>query len=169
MCKIFIAKIISGGQTGIDRATLDIAMAMGIPHGGWCPKGRIAEDGTIPSNYQLQETKTSKYAERTELNIKDSDGTLILIKKAPTGGTKLTIDKALELKKPHLICHISSGLQVENIIEWIIANNIHTLNIAGPRESEAPGIYKLAYAELKKLLANEYLQLKNTTTFTLRD
>lgn len=89
-----IDKIISGGQTGVDRAGLDVAIALGIPHGGWCPKGRKAEDGTIPAIYQIQETPKTNYKQRTGWNVRDSDGTLILTLGEPTGGTAATIKLA---------------------------------------------------------------------------
>ena len=87
---MMISKIISGGQTGVDRAALDVARAMGIPHGGWVPRGRRAEDGIIPAKYQMKEMPTESYAERTEQNVIDSDGTLIISRATLTGGTQLT-------------------------------------------------------------------------------
>ena len=106
-----IEKIIAGGQTGIDRAALDVAIELNIPHGGWCPQGRLAELGqTIPEKYLLQETKTSDYSERTKLNIQDSDGTLILVPELPLtikDGTLLTIKQVEEKNKPHLIFDLS--------------------------------------------------------------
>ena len=97
-----IKKIISGGQTGVDRAALDVAIALKIPHGGWCPKNRKAEDGAIPLHYHLQETPSTDYAERTRRNVHDADGTLIMIQNPPTGGTLLTINTAKELNKDYL-------------------------------------------------------------------
>src|SRR5688572_12994856 len=88
--KSSVQRIVSGGQTGVDRGALDAAIALGIEHGGWCPRGRLAEDGQIPRRYQLTETKTSKYRERTERNVLDSDGTLILFRALLSGGTELT-------------------------------------------------------------------------------
>ena len=84
-------KIISGGQTGVDRAALDVAVELEIPHGGWCPKGRLAEDGRIPDSYKLRETTSREYAVRTEQNVLDSDGTLILYRESISGGTELTL------------------------------------------------------------------------------
>ncbi|HSR12366.1 MAG TPA: putative molybdenum carrier protein, partial [Thermodesulfobacteriota bacterium] len=97
-----VKKIISGGQTGVDRAALDVALELGIPAGGWCPKGRRAEDGRIPDYYPLQEASSPEYPVRTQLNVEDSDGTLILYRNSPAGGTALTIRLAKRLKKPHL-------------------------------------------------------------------
>lgn len=159
--KYFITKLVSGGQTGVDRAALDVAIELGIPHGGWCPRGRIAEDGIIPAKYKLQEpanpkkciSKNALYAERTVLNIRDSDGTLIIISKAATGGTKLTIEKAKELNKPCFIYNFSENPNMQDIVKWIKANNIHILNVAGPRGSKEPDIYAKAYNLLKDLFS----------------
>ncbi|MFQ5587063.1 MAG: putative molybdenum carrier protein, partial [Thermodesulfobacteriota bacterium] len=95
-----IEMIVSGGQTGVDRAALDVALELGIRCGGWCPKGRLAEDGVIDSRYHLDETGSKSYSQRTEWNVRDSDGTLILTVEEPTGGTALTIRAAEELGKP---------------------------------------------------------------------
>ena len=97
-----VEKIISGGQTGVDRAALDVALAMGIDCGGWCPKGRRAEDGSIPSRYPLAETASPAYSQRTKRNVRDSDATLILARGQPRGGTLLTKRTAVELGKPCL-------------------------------------------------------------------
>jgi len=147
-----LEKIISGGQTGVDRAALDVAIELNITHGGWCPKGRKAEDGVIPAKYHLQETPSDRYSERTEWNVRDSDGTLIIIKKPPpTGGTKLTIDKAMQLKKPCFIFDLSKEPQTDDFIIWITTNNVRTLNVAGPRESQNPGIHDITCVVLRKL------------------
>lgn len=143
-----IKKIISGGQTGVDRAALDVAIKLNIPHGGWCPRGRKAEDGVIPFKYQLQETNTDQYSERTELNIINSDATLILVPEIPinvTDGTILTIEKVKERNKPYLVVNILDKSALDNIHDWIIKNNIEILNIAGPRESQSLGIYQLVF------------------------
>src|SRR6266851_4977853 len=97
------AKIISGGQTGVDRAALDVALELGIPCGGWCPKGRRAEDGRIPKRYPLVETPTPAYPVRTEWNVRDSDGTLVLARGQASGGTALTIEFATDYGKPCLV------------------------------------------------------------------
>ena len=98
--------IVSGGQTGVDRAALDVAMAMGIGHGGWCPAGRLSEDGTVPSRYELRETDSSDYPARTEQNVIDSDATLILYEGRLKGGTLLTRRICRRLKRPHLVVRI---------------------------------------------------------------
>lgn len=145
-------KIISGGQTGVDRAALDIAMKLGIPVGGFCPKGRLAEDGPLVQKYPLQETTTSKYPQRTYLNVQTSDGTLILYSGKLTGGTALTRDFAQSLHKPFQTVDLSKTTNFQTSLQWIKENNVRTLNIAGPRESTHPGIYSMASAYLEQLL-----------------
>ncbi len=148
-----IEKIISGGQTGVDRAALDFAMEIGLSCGGWCPKGRKAEDGPIDVRYPLKETESPKYSVRTEKNVRESDGTLVLTGCGPAGaGTTLTIRFAQRLKKPFLVLVLSEGSDFEAVKRWIEAQNIKVLNIAGPRESDEPGIYNRALKFLKKLL-----------------
>ncbi len=144
-------KIISGGQTGVDRAALDAAKAVGFPSGGWCPKGRKAEDGKIPPQYPLQETPNSEYKQRTEWNVRDSDATLILVQKTPlTGGTAFTADLSKSHKKPFLIVNLNEQ-ETTYVLEWLRSQNPQTLNVAGPRESLAPGIYNQALSFLKRL------------------
>ena len=146
-----VKKIVSGGQTGVDRAGLDFAIENQIPHGRYCPKGRKAEDGKISGNYNLIETATSNYKERTEKNLIESDGTLIINKGKLSGGTLLTANLCKRHKKPLFIVDLDS-ITVEEVLEikerfnsWIRGsrhrtsiknNNIETLNIAGPRESK---------------------------------
>lgn len=101
-------KIVSGGQTGVDRAALDTALELGLPCGGRCPRGRKAEDGPIPARYPLTETSSAEYAQRTEWNVRDSDGTLVLTRGQPTGGTALTIELAERLGKPYLVVDLES-------------------------------------------------------------
>ena len=156
LVNILIKKIVSGGQTGVDRAALDLALKYNIDHGGWCPKGRLAEDGTISIKYSLQETDSSDYSQRTKQNIIDSDATLILVPKLPlpeniTDGTILTINFCKEVNKLHLIVALSSN-KFEDIRFWIKKNNINILNVAGPRSSQSEDIYELAYNYLKKLI-----------------
>lgn len=147
-------KIISGGQTGVDTAALDAAIALGIPHGGWCPKGRLREDGIIPLKYQLQETSSSDYSERTRLNIRDSDGTLIFLPgtNIVSAGTLLTIQVAKEKDKPYLISDNFAEAQFPKIKQWLESNAIKILNIAGPRESQCVGIYAQCYDFICKAL-----------------
>jgi|SRR6516164_861697 hypothetical protein len=136
-----LAKIVSGGQTGVDRAALDVARELGIPCGGWCPRGRRAEDGAIPERYPLQETENSAYPQRTEWNVRDSDGTLVLTRGRPRGGTALTIELAGRLEKPCLVVDLDDKCFPAIVQAWADNNRIWILNVAGPRESECPGIY----------------------------
>ena len=134
-------KIISGGQTGADRAALDWAIQNNVPHGGWCPKGRWAEDGPIGEKYQLQETPSSSPAQRTEWNARDSDGTVIFARsKTLNGGSRLTAKFARQYHKPQL--HLSrisddSGAELRSFIRQ---HKIKVLNVAGPRASQEPRV-----------------------------
>ena len=147
-----LLKIISGGQTGVDRAALDTALKNNLPVGGWCPKGRKAEDGPIDSRYPLKETISDKYQVRTELNVRESDATLIICKGAPSGGTALTIKKAREQGKALLIIDLQKQPAFKPVCQWILDNNISTLNIAGPRESQSSGIYQETALFLEKVI-----------------
>ncbi len=98
-----ILKIISGGQTGVDRGALDAALALGVECGGWCPAGRLAEDGTIPKRYPVMELANAGYAERTARNVADSDRTLVISNGVPLGGTRETVGRCVEMRKPYLI------------------------------------------------------------------
>jgi hypothetical protein len=141
-----IKKIVSGGQTGADRAALDAAIKLKIPHGGWVPKGRLAEDGPIHTKYRLQEMHTDSYEARTEQNVIDSDGTLIISHGELTGGSAYTRKMAMKHGKPwyHADLNKLSTFQAAMIIEdWIAKNGIETLNVAGPRHSKDPIIYGL--------------------------
>ena len=153
-----IKKIISGGQTGVDRAALDVAMALGIPVGGWCPAGRRALDGPIDEKYPLRETVSSGYHQRTELNVMDSDGTLFLIYESPGAGTSLAINHCMEHKKPTCFIHLAGdfdpALARAKVLNWIIDYQIERLNIAGPRNSSSSNsIYKLAHKILMAILS----------------
>ena len=149
-----IKKIVSGGQTGVDRAGLDAAIQHNIPHGGWCPRERHAEDGRIEDKYQLTETASHDYALRTEYNVRDSDGTLILNRGKLEGGTAYTAHVAEYMHKPCLIIDISLSPDPEEVLDWVKNNKIQTLNIAGPRESKSPGIYEKALTELTRFLSS---------------
>lgn len=140
-----ISKIVSGGQTGVDRAALDFAISRAMNYGGWVPKGRKAEDGPISPSYRLTETKTSGYAERTRKNVIDSDGTLIIYEKELLGGTARTYTFARKTHKHVLTIDVATTTLVDAvkmIRNWISQNRISVLNVAGPRESEEPGIYE---------------------------
>jgi hypothetical protein len=152
-------KIVSGGQTGVDRAALDFAIAASIPHGGWCPKGRRAEDGRIPLPYQLQESDARDYAVRTEQNVIDSDATLILFRDKVSGGTRLTQYLASKHARPQMridLQQADSPEQLEiatvSVSKWLGEHQIRTLNIAGPRESSNPGIHRQALEFLSAVL-----------------
>jgi len=147
-----IRKIVSGGQTGVDRAALDVALELGFPCGGWCPKGRLATDGVIPSRYPLHETRSAEYAERTRLNVLDSDGTLILNVGKLTGGTAYTVDVASENAKPIIVVQLDESPEPQRVIDWITQNGIRVLNVAGPREEGQPRIHALAANFLLKVL-----------------
>lgn len=170
-----IEKIVSGGQTGVDRAALDSAIFAHIQHSGWCPRGRKAEDGIIPDKYNLQETESDEYSVRTKLNILDSDGTLIFVPSTPikvTDGTILTIKEVFEKNKPFMIIDLSKYNETKlQIINWINKNNIKILNIAGPRESQAPGIYQAVLNFLPSILQfanNEEWKNLNKQSLELR-
>ena len=146
-----IEKIISGGQTGVDRAALDVALELKVPCGGWCPQGRLAEDSSIPLRYPLIETPSADYAQRTEWNVRDSDGTLVLVSGPPTGGTAMTIATAARLKKPALVLEVTQPVEPRVVDAWLQRHQIRVLNIAGPRESGRPGIYAQAVLWLRKV------------------
>ena len=150
--ELHLMKIISGGQTGVDRAALDAAVAAGIPVGGWCPKGRLAEDGAIPPEYPLQETVSRLYQERTGLNVMDSDGTLILAEKILSGGTALTKSFAYRYAKPLLVINPADSAAAGKIRKWLTANKIRILNVAGPRESTRLGSYDQTYKVIREVL-----------------
>jgi hypothetical protein len=145
-------KIISGGQTGVDRGALDAAIALGIEHGGWCPQGRQAEDGRIPDRYQLEETDSPDYPVRTECNVLESDATLILYRGQLSGGTLLTLRMAEEHQKPCLAVDLESPVPAGEIRKWFEENRVQVLNVSGPRESQSPGIGELAREFMLKLL-----------------
>lgn len=149
-----LAKIISGGQTGVDRAALDVAIELGIPAGGWCPKGRRAEYEPIPEKYPLHETPTEAYPERTEWNVRDSDATLILTHGPADGGTRLTWNLAKKYGRPCLKVNLKIPVFPALVHAWIGENGIRTLNVAGPRESSTPGIHELAVAFLRQVFTN---------------
>ncbi len=139
-----IQKIISGGQTGADRAALDFAIRNNIPHGGWVPRGRKTEDGTLPEKYNLQEMPTGQYSKRTEKNVIDSDGTLIISHGLLTGGSALTTSFAELHRKPwiHIDLDMTPYSEAAGTIqEWIGRNGIKVMNVAGPRASKDPEIY----------------------------
>lgn len=139
-----LERIISGGQTGADRAALDAAIACGFPHGGWCPRGRLAEDGPLPERYQLAETEEPAYPVRTERNVIEGDGTVILTMGPLAGGSALTADFARRHRKPWLHVRLDErgeGEAVTMLRDFIDAHEIRVLNVAGSRASTEPGLY----------------------------
>jgi hypothetical protein len=149
---ILIDSLISGGQTGVDRAALQVALDLGIPCGGWCPRGRRAEDGRIPAKFPLRESTSRNYAVRTRLNVDESDGTLILTRGKLTGGTALTESIARQNQKPCLVIDLMAELDAQPVEEWIAENRIRTLNVAGPRESQQAGIFNQACEYLREFI-----------------
>jgi len=150
-----LTRIVSGGQTGVDRGALDAAIAAGLEHGGWCPRGRHAEDGAIPQRYRLAETPSLRYEVRTEWNVRDSDGTLVLASGPVLGGTKLTVECARKYARPCMIVDLRENADAEAVAEWIGENGIEVLNVAGPRESESPGIGEMARRFVSQIIARD--------------
>jgi hypothetical protein len=147
-------KIVAGGQSGADQAGLDWAIEHGIAHGGWCPKGRRSEDGPIDPIYQLNETPSSKYLERTEWNVRDSDASLIFtLTDKLDGGSKHTAELAKKLGKPSL--HFRPGVHPKCIARFLSYHKVKVINIAGKRESSAPGIGKMVREALDQSLVIE--------------
>ena len=139
-----IDKIVSGGQTGVDQAALDVAIKLGIPYGGWIPKGRKTENGALPQKYNMQEMPTANYAQRTEKNVVDSNGTLIISRGKLTNGSEYTRKMAMKHHRPWLHIDITKDAKFHaatRIVSWIFDNQIYVLNVAGPRASKDPEIY----------------------------
>lgn len=147
--------IISGGQTGVDRAALDWAIAANIEHGGWCPRGRIAEDGPIAKVYKLKEFTSKFYADRTRKNVDDSDATLILYGRKLEGGTLLTANYANRIGKPSFRVRLYGTRPTRKVREWLESVQPARLNIAGPRASHHPKIYELAFDYLTEIFKTD--------------
>lgn len=139
-----LVKIISGGQTGADRGGLDAAIQLGLAHGGWCPRGRGAEDGRVPAIYDLRETPSANYPQRNEWNVRDSDATIIFIHLYETPGSRLTGQIARKLERPYFQIQLDDlGLAAGLLEAWLDFRKPSVLNVAGTRESKAPGIQKV--------------------------
>jgi hypothetical protein len=147
-----VLKIVSDGQTGVDRAALDVAMELGFPVCGWCPLGRLAEDGKIPDSYPLCETPSSHMGQRTQWNIRDTDTTLILSWGAPTGGTLLTLNTCRRTQKLYAHLDLTRSPDPQITADWIQYTRIQSLNVAGPRASKAPDAYQAASDFLRAVL-----------------
>lgn len=148
--------IVSGGQTGVDRAALDVAIAHGLEHGGWCPLGRRAEDGPLDSRYLLVETESGRYHTRTVRNVRDSDATLILNLGELEGGSLETMRVAERRGKPVRVVQLDvlpADDELVELREWLRTNAVVRLNVAGPREGKRPGAYRAAHAMLERLLS----------------
>ena len=145
-------RIVSGGQTGVDRAALDVALELSLDCGGWCPKDRRAEDGPLDARYPLRETPLGRYDQRTDWNVRDSDGTLILFRTRADGGTRLTWVRARHRGRPSRQVDLDQDPGIEPVLEWIRRHRIQVLNVAGPRESSTPGIYDQSREFLLRLL-----------------
>jgi hypothetical protein len=152
-----VSKIVSGGQTGADRAALDWAIKRGVAHGGWCPKGRKAEDGVIDPRYSLTETPSEVYSQRTEWNVRDSDGTAVFsVRRELRGGTLLTVELAGRYNKPiiHLCAQDEGTNHAQELRSFIEEFGISVLNIAGPRESDEPDVYRFVSRVLDQACAD---------------
>jgi len=157
-------KVVSGGQTGVDRAALDAAMELGIEVGGWCPRGHKALDGVIPAKYPLTETRGKSYQTRTKWNVRDSDATLIICRDEPSGGTALTIKYCEKLGRPFYVHRMKleygtyiDGEDFGSVVYWLNCLNIQVLNVAGPRE----GKYFPVYDQAKGFLTGLFSQFLN--------
>jgi len=159
-----LKQIVSGAQTGVDRAALDAAMRAGLTVGGWCPRGRKGEDGVIPDIYPLKETRGAAYRTRTRWNVRDADATLILCRGEPSGGTLLTVGFCEELGKPYRIERLRTPNPqpgaLAAVIAWLRDHHVAILNVAGPRERKAAPVYERAHGFISTLLARLHSEPK---------
>lgn len=151
-----LRRIVSGGQTGVDRAALDVALELGIPTGGWVPEGRLAEDGVIPDGYAgLRESDSADPAVRTRLNVRDSDATLLVSRGPLQGGSQLTLDEATRLGRPALhidLATVARDEAVTRVRRWLREVGPATLNVAGPRASRDPTVGPAVLELLREVL-----------------
>lgn len=142
------SRVLSGGQSGVDRAALDAALAIGLPAGGWCPAGRWAEDGPIAARYPLLETASADPDERTRRNVEEADALLVLAPSPATGGTALALQHARALGRPALVVDPFAADAIAQVTGWaaggVVSRQAGIVNVAGSRESGAPGIYAAA-------------------------
>lgn len=148
--QIRLRTVISGGQTGVDRAALVAAREAGLAIGGWCPRGRTAEDGPIAYRFPLRETPSPAYEQRTSWNVRDSHATLVISGRAPVGGTAFTIEEAERLGRPCLTVTPEAD-RLGRVVGWLSGERVEILNVGGSRESIEPGIYERAYGFLLDL------------------
>ncbi|MBN1625284.1 MAG: putative molybdenum carrier protein [Deltaproteobacteria bacterium] len=165
-----IKKIISGGQTGADQAALDTAIKWNISHGGWVPRGRLTEAGRLPDKYDMQEMPTSSYSARTEQNVIDSEGTLIISHGPLTDGSKHTKEMAIKHEKPFIHINLNneadSSRAAEHAHEWITKSKIEMLNVAGPRSSNDPSIYQAVMHILTIIIVMDFIEIKTSPSQT---
>ncbi len=150
-----LQRIVSGGQTGADRAALDAALHGAFPCGGWCPQDRAAEDGRLPERYPLQELPGGGYRQRTIKNIEDSDATAIFYFNRPTGGTELTLSQCIRLHKPYQLIDASiiPSIYAGQILHaFAQEQTVGVLNVAGPSEGRTPGTYSYVLAAVQSLI-----------------
>ena len=150
-----LERIVSGGQTGVDRAALDAAAAAGLAIGGWCPAGRRAEDGPIDAAYPLKETPEAGYVQRTAWNARDSDATLVLSWDGLEGGTAQTVRYLADLGRPYWIEALDEDPQPAPVRDWLREGGVQVLNVAGPRASKVPVVYEQARSFLERVFAEE--------------
>ena len=148
-----IKKIISGGQTGVDRAALDVALDEGIDCGGSCPAGRFADDGPIPDRYPLLETSDRDHYVRTENNVRDSDGSLLIYRGRLHGGTAYALEMAKQLQRPVMAVNMDEPPPLGDVVDWIEKNRLQVVHIGGQRENSSPGIYRQASDFIRALVS----------------
>lgn len=150
-----LRQIVSGGQTGADRAALDAALKANFPCGGWCPEGRLAEDGPLSPVYPLQELPGAGYRQRTIKHIDGSDGTAIFYFTQPVGGTELTLVQCIKLHKPYQLIdcsEVSAERATAILVQFVHQNGIATLNVAGPSATRSPGIHSYVECTIGRLI-----------------